>query len=416
MNESESLWYPAFNLTENPFSLNDYGIEREFYVEVPLVQTKSVKKVINLVKCKSTVKLVGIKGGGKSVSIALSAKEVEKAVAMIAPRNLADVYNYLFDYLVGFEAGNEERGIEEKLLWKDALTIVQGTGKHSSFDQGWLLNKKRCSYWDCRKKERCQFIATPRETLIGLTDEKILPTILEELFHITRNCPMKRFFVHILLDECKRKLKGYVFLLDVPDDLVEHKFNRRTFETLVGKLQRAGPVIITATRKQAGVMLNGEALSRIPTEEFPLPTEEELKTIYIERLKSVQEGNFKPIFTDKALKYLITFSNRVPREFISKCREVLNAMYEKELTEPASFDFAVSAFGLATTLSELDVIQSVIAELKIEMRVWVKVKEILERVEARGITITDYRLGRLLKNTLKLPQRNNPDSEYKVRA
>lgn len=39
----EPEWYPAFGLTEDPFGVYDYGVEKELYHDLPLVKTRAVR-------------------------------------------------------------------------------------------------------------------------------------------------------------------------------------------------------------------------------------------------------------------------------------------------------------------------------------------------------------------------------------
>jgi hypothetical protein len=163
-------------------------------------------------------------------------------------------------------------------------------------------------------------------------------------------------------------------------------------------------------------MIQSESLARIQRQNFPLPTTEEVKQIYVQRVKAFRSGETdSKIFADQALDYLIDYSKRIPRVFIQNCSLILNAMQNKGISEACDLNFVLGSLGIGTILKETDAINILLPWLKAENRVWVKVKEFKEILVSKyGVTIDEKRLGRRLKNDWNLEHRMNPDSEYKV--
>jgi len=400
------LWYPEFGLRENPFSSYEFTYDTSSGINC-YVKTLAIDRICTYARSGSSVFFVGAKGSGKSVAIHMASVELysqKLILSFVAPKTFADVYNSIWDEFVGLE------GQDQGEHYDDVNTYL--SDRHSDDIAAWS-GKKRCAYFDCRKRDKCRI-------LNGKSGNITINLFMENIFRIQNNCPMKRRIIEEMLEDLRGKLKGYVYLLDVPDDFIDGgKYTKIVMERLVAALQKSGTVIVTCTSEQYKVIAKSESLARYPNVDFPLPTKENLKQMYVERVSAfrknerTEENHLFP-FSNQALEYLIDVSEGVPREFIFKCGEVLVKMQREDALNPADLSFVVSALGFGTMISETDAINSMLAELRAKVRVWVKTKEMVKLLMQKGVTVTSKRLGRRLKNEWKLERRYCSDSEYKV--
>jgi len=418
---SEEIWHSKFGLEEDPFGVYDYTIEEERGENYPRIKTLAVQKIVELAKSRTNVILAGKKGAGKTTAMAETAKELgEECFGMIGFRTTADIYNYLWDQISDTESEEERKHLEMQF----------SCGKLRQADL-WF-EETNCRYWDCRKRDRCRWITKGEEGHKALKDKwkdeikhttvtkRKVKDIIWEINYITRSCPMKRLIVNEILLSKPKFFMNKVYLLDIHDEFLTCQKRRDEYiiEKLVAILQQIGNVIITATNEQYNRLKVSENVARIRKVNFPLPTQDELKEIYVERVRAFQQNKSEPLpFDDSAVQALIIYSHNIPRHFIQNCSDVLFAMREQRRDEPADKDFVMKTLGFRTDMNETDAIGLVLAKLQVEGRVWVKVKEIQNVLEGPefGVVVSARRLGRRLKNEWKLEHRMNPDSEYKIR-
>lgn len=418
---SEEIWYPKFGLEEDPFGIYDYTIEEERGEGYPRVKTLAVEKIVELGKSRTNVILAGKKGAGKTTAMAKTAKELgEECLAMVGFRTTADIYNHFWAQMYS----------EDEIdLCLEGFEEAFSVGKLRGVDL-WF-EENNCRYWDCRKRDRCRWNTYGSEHHKALYDKwknknvhttvikRSVKEILWEISKIRHSCPMKRLIVNEMLLS-KDFFVGKVFLLDIHDEFLTcvKRIDEFIIEKLVAILQQIGNVIITATNDQYTRLKASENVARIRKVNFPLPSQEELKEIYVQRVRTFQRTKSEPLpFDEIAVQALVIYSHNIPRHFIQNCSDVLFAMREQKRDVPADKDFVMKTLGFRTDMNETDAISLVLTRLKIEGRVWVKVKEIQSVLEGQefGVVVSGKRLGRRLKNEWRLEHRMNPDSEYKVR-
>lgn len=344
-----SVWYPEFGLKEDPFGVYDYAIEEARTEErYPRIRTKAVQKIVNLAKSKTNVILAGPKGSGKSTALMQADEEIDNCFSFVGPKTYTDIYNKLWDEMIKLDV---EFNCEKDYDDPENVAIRELADKHHKVLYMSLTTGKnilswfsgsRCKYYDCLKKEKCIFRRAEQTSHItkGNYDREVMlrdgKEICEELSERRDSCPMKRRIVNDYFAVVNEKrAKNAVYLLDIPDDYVDlHPYDKVILARLIEQFQTLGSVVITATDEQYASIRKSESLARIQKQDFPLPTNEELREIYTERIKMSRTERCKLFpFTDNALNYLLDYSEKIPRSFIQLCSQVLAEMQSEQRHE-----------------------------------------------------------------------------------
>lgn len=398
MKEENTHWYPAFCLRENPFAINDYATERERYGYGSLnyVETRAVRKILDYAKAGASRIFRGLKGIGKSTAVKLSGEKLikeEKGVVVVfapAPVSVTDIYNRIWNATVDF------------------IFYEPPTNEESEFLPDYLEEFRLGENRTCKRCDRKCVLEPP---------------LLNSLSKIKHHCSLKRDIVRALLEKNSiMKTKQTIFILDAPDQIVGKKDKksegiRYFFEELVSTLKKTSTIILTVTPEQCKALQESPVFGRFKVEDFPLPSEQELKVIYEERVKSFQDEEFKSVFSEEALSYLINVSGRIPRKFVDIACGVLIKMKAEKLTEPASLSFVQNAIDPPT--DEKEGVKRGIVEFLVGGATWVTNKELLNWCKNHGITMDAKHLGNLL-NTPELSmfifgKKKTPQTAYKIR-
>jgi hypothetical protein len=435
LGETMSVWYPKFGLKEDPFGVYDYAIE-EARAEgrYPRIKTKAVQKIVDKAISKTNVIFAGPKGSGKSTALMKASEEINKlgkyCFNFVGPKTLTDIYNQLWhemshpimlDLNKDFDSPENVALRERQDKNEKNLHLCLMSNKNVLF---WFSGS-RCKDFDCRKREKCLFTRAESTNTItkGHYDREVMlrtgEEICRELSDRMDACPMKRRIVNDhFASVARERATGAVYLLDIPDDYVDlHPYDKAILAKLIEQFQTLGTVVITATDEQYASVRKSESLARIQKQDFPLPTNEELREIYVQRIKMsrMKKSELFP-FTDNALNYLLDYSEKIPRNFIQLCSQVLTAMQSEGRHELADPDFILKILDLAPQTTETDAIKRLLGHLRAEGRDWVKVKELVKLLNGKyQVRVNDKRLGRRLKLEFNLDRRHNPDAEYKIR-
>jgi len=403
------LWYPKFNLKENPFDFTDRATEKEYNKDFGLIDTKGAVKVLSMIRANTSAIFEGPKGCGKSTALELVALSLwgddKISFAVIGPRSFPLLYESLRNELLEM--------LGEKVYSELSASVAHTYRKEL---KRWCYRhtvrkgetETYCNYIECQKRKRC------------ILWEGGNPPKFEEIIKalpLTFDCSLKRWTTLRLYEHMEKK--GLPFLLDVPDDLVET--GAKYLSRFLVELRKAsrGIIILMATREQYQKLKKTEAFARYLRRDFPLLDKEELVKICEGRLKKVTEGEFKMPFDEDSLNYLCESSGRNPREFLRRCGIVLQNMTDVNRKSPSTLNFVLNVLGSEANLSELDAFEATVRDfLTVEGEykpVWVKVKLLVAHLKDRyNLEIKDSRVGWLCKNK-KFDHKYSPDSEWRLR-
>jgi hypothetical protein len=206
--ESEELWYPAFNLAENPFRWQDRATERAYDTPFDLIPNEASELVIGLLKSKTSAIIVGDRGCGKSSALEIAAEKFG-GIAAIGSHTLFDLVESL-----SFEVGRADMEELHRNIYKHrGLEVLGWIREFTVKIRDNVLIKTVCDFDQCPRKHRCDFNVEGMEGAHLI--EKIALSFPHQGF-----CPFKRWLVareyEFTLEEWAR-----YFLFDAPDDITE---------------------------------------------------------------------------------------------------------------------------------------------------------------------------------------------------
>ena len=357
-------------MNKSPFSLNDFGLEREVYLFQPfqVVETAGFKLVEKLARERVDAFIVGERGIGKSITAqgvaAKLALEGQKMYKYAGEDNLANLYNELWIFIY-YSPG-----------LKEEIEIFLRENRHVRIYE-WLV--EYCKYFSCRRKERCYFKV--RNKLDPKFDE-----VMNHLSGIIINCPMKRFIIFSLLQfdfvvNYFRNL-NMCFILDIPNNF--SRFDVSHFSELITHLRKIGSVIILGNDKQYQLCNRNETLLKLPMFIFPPVGVRELKEILTIKC---ERANYVLNASKEALSKILSYSSSNPRKMLNIC-----SLGSSKLSLPTS---AIRALGGPK-------------------QEWIKVKQIRVKVNERySQDVSERAIGKILSKK-GCTHRCNPDSEYFV--
>lgn len=266
----------------NPFEICDYIIEQDRDLDIPYINTTNSNLLEKAIINRVSLLLVGEKGIGKSSSIRVARDNLKKnkklkrvIIAKAGTKILADVYNIIWDVIVGYP---DSPGISYETATNEILKLDPWR---------WIEKKPRtdakyCAYWNCKRRDRCVFQFTA-DTSMKSNNPVIQKNLMENLWLIRTDCPLKRLLTHHILDndylmrEKINKLGGFSAIIDLPDNF--SKYNLYILNELVSLFQRHGNVILVMTKNQYLVCKKSEVLTRLSAVKFPILTDTEIKKI-----------------------------------------------------------------------------------------------------------------------------------------
>jgi len=384
------VWYPAFNLKENPFRYFEAAQERhldEVYpLEVPMIET--VKSYLNAgVNCL----IVGQRGCGKSSVILKIKMDHSKSPQMIfipAPRSLGDLVRELYQR-IEFQYEEETR---------QAVSEVWGRGDYPDWFSFKMQACKIC-------KRHCRIIRSTSPTAYAKSLNMILgecPSREKLLLHMFRD-------FSIIDDQLK-------MLVDVPDNLTGREVSRLV--NLATQILSSDVLVLMATPNQAVLLKQFDVFARFPIVEWKDPAPSFFIELFKDRIKSFTVENLQPRypFSDEVIEELARVSNYNCREFIRLCNVVLIDMWSRKSEKPYGLEelkelkFLKELKDQKTPFSLERALDEALTEF--QPGNWVKLKHIREILNGQyHISLSAGSLGRILTKR-GLPKRYNPDAEY----
>jgi energy-coupling factor transporter ATP-binding protein EcfA2 len=357
--ETAKYWYTAFKLTQNPFRFFEASME-ESVDGIPFIETAMQRRVEALIKSGTSCIIKGIRGCGKSRLIQML--EGEEIFKVVTPENLDNVQ---FQIFLNIDIEKEEKYAE--ILWGRQVLRAVGSGENCKL---------------CRKHCRISVKVRP---------------VSEFIMYLRRpsdGCPARRTLLEKII---KNELYGYLFLMDVPDNLAGKEVEN--FASLCNMLLgNSNVVIVFATPEQASLLRRMDTFARFPIINFEVPNKSFFKQLFTQRIEGFREGEAALPFKEEVVEKLAEISHYNARNFIQLCSSVLTQMWLEGLTEPCDLDFLdkLDIIDVEKMPSEMDGIVEVLAPYKGE---WVQLEELCRKLQVHlSIKFTERKATQCLKN------------------
>jgi len=402
----EEYWYPELGLKVNPFKVRDASVELNM-----VVFNQSFQDPAAMLEAGESAVIVGPWGSGKTtIAAALASKyknsilipdykDVAKiAVAVMRQRHPeinwrmeepSRIFDVVGDAFYDSMTEGVYRRIQQGRAIKDSGKLIRSQiYLHDNVTGGFYLVRQPDLFCDyCR--QRCLLPAF-REVGEGGRFEwdswKAAGKALLEKETSDEACP-------IIYESSKYEdYHGWKIFIDSPNEATP-KFLRDLGTYCFNLEARGAQILLFGTEPQINAAMRySDKFRKWRTVYLRKPEPGFWPKLVEARVRQVQDGEYRPVFTDEAVSVLAEQTRFNPREFLKLCSDALIKAREAGRKEPVD-----TAFLSPDRTDGVDIVKRALKAFKDGGRTAVKNRELMDELRKLGFHVEPRRLDRLMR-------------------